>query len=168
MKYTSSEAAKLLRQFNDDYNALLLKEEQSKEFVAAVGEDPESVRPEYDYEAVQRKLSEYEEKIRKVKHAINVFNTTHTVGDFGMTIDEMLIFLPQLSNRKFKLGMMKARLPKKREDTHGRNTNIIDYRYANYDIAKAEAEYAEVSAMLAKAQTALDLVNNTETMEIDL
>ncbi len=167
MKYTSAEANKLLRQLNDDYNALLAKEDSVKEFVAAVGEDIEGVRPEYDYEAVQAQLDDYEEKIRKVKHAINVFNTTHIVSGFDMTIDAMLVYIPQLNRRRSKLIMMKSALPKQREAfNHG--SNIIDYRYANYDIEKAEADYKAVSDLLSRAQLALDMVNSTETMEIDI
>ncbi len=168
MKYTSAEAAKLLRQLNDDYYALILKEEQSREFLAAVGEDIESVRPEYNYAAVQKRLAEMEEKIRKVKHAINVFNTTHIVPGFEITIDQVLILIPQLTNKRNRLAAMKSKLPKVRENAGGRISTVIDYRYTNYDISEAEKDYAEVSSQLSKAQTALDVVNNTETMEIDL
>lgn len=167
MKYTSAEAAKLLRQLNDDYCALLEKEMQSREFVAAVGEDIESVRPEYDYRTTEIRLAELEEKVRKVKHALNVFNTTHTVPGFDMTIDSILVLIPQLTSKRNKLAVMKAKLPKVRENNLGRSP-IIDYRYANYDIKAVEEDYEKVSAMLAKAQTALDLLNNTETMEIDI
>lgn len=168
MKYTSAEAAKLLRRLNDDYYALISMEERSRDFLAAMGEDVESVRPEYDYEKTQEKLSELEAQIRTVKHAINVFNSTHTVEGFDMTIDAMLIFIPQLSRRKEKLFVMKSRLPKVRENAYGRNTTIIDYRYINYDLSKVEEDYRKVSDLLAKAQTALDVVNTTATMEIDL
>lgn len=168
MKYTSAQAAKLLRQLNDDHRSLELMESRSREFLAAVGEDIESVRPEYDYEAVQKQLAELEGKIRVVKHTINVFNTTHTVPGFDITIDQMLVLIPQLSARKSKLSSMKSVLPKVRERSRNTGSNIIDYWYANYDIKKVAADYDEVSQLLAKAQTALDLVNNTETMEIDL
>lgn len=169
MKCTSAEAAKILRQLNADHAALLEKENRSSVFLAAVGEDIESVRPEYDYKYMQQKLAENEEKIRAVKHALNVFNTTHTIPEFGMTIDQMLVYIPQLSQRRDKLYSMKSALPKTRETSaYGRNGNIIDYRYANYDIAAAEAEYAEVSELLAKAQTALDVANNTEILEINI
>lgn len=53
MTYTSAQAAKLLRKLNDEYAALLSKEAKSKEFNAAVGENVESVRPEYSYTDAQ-------------------------------------------------------------------------------------------------------------------
>ena len=169
MKCTSAEAAKILRKLNEDYSALCFNEEQSKEFLAATGEDIESVRPAYDYEEMQKMLCELEDKIRKVKHAINVFNTVQTVPGFDMTIDQMLVFIPQLTNRKRKLSVMRNKLPKTRE--HGSaagRMGIIDYRYTNYDIEKADADYNEVTKLLSKAQTALDVVNNTELLELDI
>ena len=168
MRCTSAEAAKILRQLNEDYSALLRMESQSMDFVAALNEDVESVRPEYNYAETQKKLGELEGKIRKVKHAINVFNTTHAIPEFDMTIDQMLIYLPQLSQRKDKLYMMKNRLPKVREKSSYSGSNIIDYRIVNYDIKAAEADYNEIAALLSKAQTALDVINNTETMDIDI
>ena len=116
MTYTSAQANKLLKKLNDEHAALLDKENRSKDFRAAMGEDVESVRPAYDYADTQKKLAELEQRIRKVKHAINVFNATHVIPDFGMTIDEMLVYIPQLTQRKSKLADMKARLPKQRSE----------------------------------------------------
>lgn len=168
MRYTSAEAAKLLRRLNEERNVVALREDNSKEFLAAVGEDVESVRPEYDYAAAQQVLLELDRKIRTVKHAINVFNVTHEVPGTGMTIDQVLIYIPQLTARKRKLYEMQNLLPKQRESAvmMGRGNSVIDYRYANYDIAAVKEDYGKVSDELAKVQTALDAVNSQETMEI--
>ena len=62
--------------------------------------------------------------------------------------------------------MMKSRLPKERvEEQYGRPSNIIDYRYANYDIAAVEADYEKTADELSRAQLALDAVNGRETFE---
>lgn len=169
MRYTSAEANKLLKKLNDEYINLVDKENRTKDFRAALGEDPESVRPDYDYDAVQDALAEIEGKIRTLKHAINVFNTTHVVEGFDMTIDEMLVYIPQLSRRKDKLAAMKAKLPKERVpyELH-RMSNIIDYTYINYDLNSVETDYDTTSDLLNKAQLALDVLNNTETFEVEL
>lgn len=112
MNYTSAQANKLLKKLNDEYTALLDKETRSRDFRAAMGEDVESVRPVYDYAETQIRLAELEAKIRKLKHAINIFNATQTVDGFDMTIDELLVYIPQLTKRKSKLLEMKSRLPK--------------------------------------------------------
>ena len=62
---------------------------------------------------------------------------------------------------------MKSRLPKERVDEqYGRQSNIIDYRYANYDIALVEADYEKIADKLSRAQLALDAVNGRETFEL--
>ena len=70
MRVTSSQAAKLLRQLNDELRALQLKEANSSSFVVAIQEDVESVRPEYNFKEMRDAQAEVECKIRKVKHAI--------------------------------------------------------------------------------------------------
>ncbi len=169
MKYTSAEAAKLLRKLNENHQAVLDKESKCADFIAAVGEDIEDVRPQYDYHKTQEELAGIEQKIRTVKHAINQFNISTVVQDFGMTVDQMLVYIPQLSARKQKLSRMAAQLPKERCSSAGFGAKtIIEYRYANYDIAAVEAELAAVTEELARAQTALDVVNNSEVMEISI
>lgn len=168
MRMTSAEAAKLLRKLNEELDNVLLMEQQSREFLASIGEDVESVRPAYDYEMVQNQIESLEARIRQVKHAINSFNLVQEVPGFGgMTIDQMLVYIPQLSRRKAKLSLMQQRLPKQRERvSYGRGSQIIDYSYANYDLETVKADYEKVSEELAQAQTALDLVNTTAQLEI--
>ena len=167
MTYTSAQANKLLKKLHDEHAALLDRENRSKDFRAAMGEDVESVRPAYDYGDTQNRLVELEQRIRRVKHAINVFNATHVIPDFHMTIDEMLVYIPQLTQRKNKLADMKARLPKERvEEEYGRQSNIIDYTYANYDLAAVEADYEKTADELSRAQLALDAVNQRDTFEL--
>ena len=104
MNYTSAQANKRLKKLTDEYVSLREKESRSREFRAAAGENVESVRPAYDYADTQRRLAELERCIRRIKHAINLFNATHTVPGFDMTIDEMLVYIPQLTRRKNKLA----------------------------------------------------------------
>lgn len=167
MKYTSAEANKLLKSLNEERDTILNLEENGKSFIAATIEDIEAVRPDYSYADTQQKLAAVEAKIRRVKHAINIFNTTTKVPGFDMTIDEILVYIPQLSARKYRLATMANVLPQKREKSSGQG-NIIDYRYANYDVNAAGVDAKAASDILAKVQTALDLVNSTMTMEIEL
>ena len=151
------------------YEALKVKEAHSKDFLASVNENPDSIRPKYDFSKTQAELYDYEEKIRKIKHALNIFNVNSIVPEFNITIDEMLVLIPQLTKQKVKLGTMKDRLPKMREKVVGYGANgVIDYRYINYDIDEVQKEYQLVSEKLTKAQLALDNVNTTITFELDI
>lgn len=167
MKMTSAQANKLLNKLKDDLAYILTKEAQSRVFNAAVGEDIEDVRPEYSYVNTQVAIDALEKKIRKVKHAINVFNTTTVLPELGITIDEALILIPQLTKRRNKLNEMKSRLPRTRVNNF-RGSNIIDYEIVNYNISQVEEDYYDVVEELSALQTALDEVNNSETLDITL
>ena len=166
MLYTSAEAAKLLRRLNDEKSSIESNESHSSFFKAAISEDIEQARPSYDYEAAQKAIDALEARIRTVKHAINTFNLTHEVPGFGMTVDMMLVYIPQLTARKTKLARMKDALPKARD--YIRVAGIIEYTYANYDVEAAKRDYDAVSDELARAQTALDVLNNSVQFEIDI
>lgn len=169
MQYTSAQANKLLKKLNEEKNLVLSQEQKSSSFNAALGENVESVRPEYSYDETSVRLNELDKMIRKVKHAVNLFNTTGVIPEFDMTVDEMLVYIPQLSIRRERLLQMSVRLPKERSGVLGYGNNaVIDYTYANYDVDKAKDDFQKVSAQLLKAQTALDIFNNTAVMEIDI
>lgn len=169
MQYTSSEANKLLKKLNEDYQALIETDYASRTFLAATGENPDSVRPEYDYSKMQKELAALSKKIGRVKHAINVFNSNTVVEGLDMTIDELLVRLPMLNERVRSLNMMRRALPKVRKKSYGAGTGAtIDYEYTNYDRDEAAADYEKLYDYLAKAQTALDHLNTTVTFEIDI
>ena len=113
------------------------------------------------------KLAELEEKARIIKHAINLFNVSQPIDDSGMTIDQALVYIPQLSERKRKLAIMRAVPKKKRSDSYA-GGNLIEYTYANYDIEQAELDYQAAGDELARVQNALDLVNSTVQFDIDI
>lgn len=169
MRYTSAEANKLLKSLEDERAKMCMKENQSSVFTCATQENPDEVRPEYGFLETQCEISEIESKIRKVKHAISVFNITHEVPGFGMTIDQMLVFIPQLSARKRVLSGMAERLPKARKQSrYGEKSNFIEYEYANYNTEEAGKYYRQISDYLSAAQVALDKLNHSDTMEIDI
>ena len=167
MFYTCAEAAKILRKLNEDLKVLRAKEEKGYRFTAAVDEDLESARPVYDYLQTQEEQRRIEAKIRKVKHAINCFNINTMIPEFDMTIDEMLVYIPQLSEREKKLTEMASFLPKERVSNGYQATKIIEYTYTNYDLKKAADDLTAVSDELARAQTALDVINNSGQLEIN-
>lgn len=166
---TSAMAAKYLKKLNEEHEALLRMERKSFIFRASIQENKEDARPAYDYLEVQKRLLEIEDKIRRIRHEINCFNQTQTVPGFQMTIDQMLVYIPQLTARKQKLNMMRGRLPKERiQSGLSGGAVLVEYEYSNYDPEQAEADYNRVSEELAKAQNALDLVNSSVMFEAEI
>ncbi len=167
MKMTSAEANKLMRKLYEEHDAVWNAERARRIFVAATVEDPDEVRPDYDYAETQKKLAELEDRIGRLKHALNLFNVSQEVPGFGMTIDRMLVYLPQLKARKEKLAEMRQ-LPVKARKATTQGSTLIEYTYANFDVSQADRDYNEAADELARAQNALDLVNSTVPFEVEL
>jgi len=167
MKITSAEANKMIRQLKDQYRILYTQESGVVCFIAATTENIEEVRPAYSYEETAAKYDEIDRKIRKIKHALNLFNANTVVDGFDMTIDEMLVFLPQLTDRLQKLYLMISKSEKKRVENTGR-TAIIEYEYLNYDLKKVQQDYDRLTDLKNRALTALDLVNNTVQFDVEI
>jgi hypothetical protein len=154
---------------NDEEKLLIEHEKKASIFNAAVGEDVELVRPDYDFKKYNEELSELQYKIRIVKHALNVFNNTTVLEEFNMTIDQALVALPQLNYRQATLRSMIARPPIERVNSYGSGRQaLIDYRYANYSIEDAKKLYEEISDQIAALQLAVDEANLQQTIEIDI
>jgi len=168
MTMTVAAAGKLLKKWNEEHLSLLADEEKRCRFIVSIDENVESVRPAYDYAEAQEKIAEIETKIRKLKHAVNIFNTTNKVDGFDMTVDEVLVLIPQLTARKTKLARMKSYLPKERHDDRYSNRNTVEYDYINYDAEAAQEDYTQADEMLSRLQMALDGVNSTRTVEVEL
>lgn len=162
MLVTSQEANKIVKKIQEEIDYIKLCQRQSMTFLAASFEDKEELRPEYDFQKTQNKITILEEQLRNVKHAINIFNST-TVVMGGMTIDQVLIFLPQLTERKRLLAQMKEMPEKMRAYV---DKGIIDYKYRNYSLEEVAAEYEAVDTMLTTVQTELDKINANVKFEI--
>ena len=90
------------------------------------------------------------------------------MDNLGITIDEALIKIAQLNNRKLELDLMRKRLPKERQSLPFARTNIIEYQYVNYDIKRVSADYNRLCEEITEIQLALDTCNQTKTFDVDL
>lgn len=170
MKLSSKKANKLLKKLNDDYQLMLSEENENCTFIASTTENIEDCRPKYNYEEIQKKLYDFEVKIRKLKHAINVFNTTTVIYDFGITIDEALVMLPQLTKKKEKLSILRknkerCRVKNRYGDYIGER---IDYIYINYNLDDIKKDYDDVVDELDKLQISIDKANTSGSIEVNI
>lgn len=163
MKMTSSEACKLLKRLEDNKMKILSDEQKYKVYHAATTENEKELAPDYVFAEVQQAIEIIDRQIMDLKHKLNVFNSTTLVGDTGLTIDQVLIRLPQLQLQKNKLHGMRKLPTKERYQITG---NIIDYIYTSYDPDEAQEEYVKVDDEIPYLQLALDKVNNSETFEV--
>ena len=168
MEFTSASAYKYIKGLQDEKDRLLSAECEVCTYI--LSEDEESDPPAYDYAITRQRVDEIDQKTCAIRHALHRFNLQTTLPKSGMTIDEALIVLAQLSAKKRRLGMLASNLPKERlgDRTRGNGARAIEYKYANYDIAQAESDYEAVMATIASLQLEIDLANQTETFTVDI
>ena len=165
---TSAYANKVLRKLTEDKEYWRRKDNEGCTYVAAIDEEP--VIPDYDYEKVAAEITAIDEKILKIKHAININNATNkvAVGAAEMTIDEILVKMAQLSKRKAVLDNLRKREPKTRINSglYSSRKTAPEYEYVNYDIELVKKEYERIDAEIAAMQIALDKYNQTFEFEV--
>lgn len=101
MKYISAKAGKLVKKLEGWVRDLPPMESKAPLFRVASGEDADSFRPNYDFNKTQAELEHLRKQIHTVKHAINVFNTAHSLPGFdNLTIDQALVYPPDLQSER--------------------------------------------------------------------
>lgn len=165
MEITSAGANKMLRALRDERSYLERMEERSREYVLAENEKQEP--PAYDYEETTAKMQEIDRKICRIKHAVNVFNTTTVLEKQGITIDEALVKMAQMTQSRLRLEDMRSRLPKTRHESYG-HSSLIEYAYLNYDVKKVQEDYRKLNEEIMELQLELDACNQTRTFELEL
>ena len=169
-KITSAYANKLLKRLDEDI--AYWRNLEADSYIYTVATDEEPLIPDYDYSEVAGKMTELEEQICTIKHAINLANATNTVvvNDKAMSIDTLLIRMAQLNKRKRILDDMRKRQPKTRLATTliTNRKGIIEYTYTNYDIELVKNEYDRIDSEIAQMQMQLDKYNQTVEFEVDI
>lgn len=169
-KMTSAYANKVLRKLNEDKKFWRNREQEDCQYVAALDEKP--VIPEYDYNEVAAKIAEIDEKVIKIKHAINRNNVSNQIpiGDTQMTIDAVLVKMAQLNERKYILDNMRKRQPKARinSGSYSARKTAPEYEYINYDLETVKKEYERIDAEISLMQLELDKYNHTFEFEVEI
>ena len=70
------------------------------------GEDVEEFRPKYDYEETQKNIAEINEWIRYLRSKVEDAKINTYVEDYGMTVDELVMFEDDLIKRMYTLDQI--------------------------------------------------------------
>ena len=163
-QFTSAAANKRLRSLEDEKQYILAMERDSATYIETDGVEP--IKPEYDYRKTADLLDEINNEVLKLKHAINIFNCTTKIPTLGITIDQALVRMAQLNQRKKTLDEMRKRLPKARKNDPYNGTKLVEYICANYDIDLVKKEYDMICDEILELQMEIDHCN--QTMKFDV
>lgn len=154
---TVAAAMKYLRMLDQRKETTLRKEQENCVYLEINGEAQEGEA--YSLTEAIMEVSILDSSIRNIRHAINVSNTTTEVGDTGMTVDEVLVYIAQLSNNVRRLEML-ASIParsKPRPFSPGSVDKAVTC--AQFDPASAKESAQQQQSKLSELQMALDLHN---------
>ena len=172
MKMTSAYANKMIKKLKEDRDYWREIEKDRHKYIVAPGE--EAIVPEYDFLEVHRTIADIDDKIIKVKHALNVSNSTNRVEIEGKsyTIDMLLVKMAQMTERKAVLGAMRKLSPRSRvmESSYGRlrQTPTPDVQCINFDMEVVKAEYDRVESFINELLLTLDKYNQTVEFDVDI
>lgn len=167
MVLTSALANKLVKKLQENIDTLYMTEESRKSYRVMEGEEP--LVPNYSYTETEREIKELNDKIRLIKHYVNVANTTQTIEVDGeyLFIDEVLVVMSQLNKRKNTLARMKNIQPKERVGSRMLGTNqAVEYAYTNFDVNEVERNYKLIDNKITNLQIALDKFNQTYEFDV--
>lgn len=167
IKVSPAYASKLVKQKNEQMRVLLSQERETATTTACLDEDVTELRKVYDFATTQRQMDALNDDIIKLKHAINVFNTTTELPGLGYTIDAALVRMKMLSSKRDRLANMKRIQPVTRQSA-GYGKSQPEYVYRNYDAKDVEAEHKKTEEELTSIQLALDKANLDSTIEVDI
>lgn len=165
MLVTSDNVKAILAKLVNEKEELLSNIRNNSVFIAAVTENIDEVRPEFDLTETLKKINEIDLKVVKLRHARNIFNSQSVIEGTGFTIDEALVRVAELTNLSQNVYSLARKLQKERMSIS--SSKDIEYRYANYDVDLAKKYYQEIEDEKRQLLTRLDYHNATVTFEIE-
>ncbi len=172
MKMTSAYANKLIKKLQGDREYWREIENQRQTYIETPGEEP--VIPEYNFFEVHKTIADIDNKILRIRHAINVSNSINTVevgGEF-YTIDMVLVKMAQMTERRAVLGAMRKLTPRARvlESAYGRISKAptINIECINFDMNAVKEEFDYIDNLISELQLALDKYNQIVEIDVDI
>lgn len=161
MKMCNSEAMKAVKELEEKKKNLIYTEDNRSRISYKEGE--EKVLNNYNYAETRKAVAEIDERIRKIKHALAVCNSTAIIDDFGITIGEALVYLAQLNTEYRQLDNL-SRFPKlaRRITANG----VLEYTECLYDPEAVTKDLEALHAKICKLQVSIDRANLTNYIEV--
>jgi hypothetical protein len=161
MKLCNSEIIKKIKDLEEQKQQILTEERNN--CCSTYQQESDLINLGYDFDAVRGAVEKINLEVVKLKHALNVANSTVTVPEFDMTIGECIVYMAQLNAEKRVLESMAAKSSKTRTTTYG---GVVEYTITNYDIKHCKKRLLEVGEIIRKLQISIDRVNLANMVEV--
>lgn len=161
MKMCNSEAMKAIKELEEKKKKIIYIENSRSRVAFKEGEN--KVLTNYDYCETRKSISEFDKRIREIKHALAVSNCTATVDDFNITIGEALVYLAQLNAEYAQLNNLSSCMKLSRRITPN---GVLEYTECLYDPEAVAKDLEALHSKICKLQVAIDRANLTNYIEV--
>ena len=164
MKMNSDYANKMCKKLLEEEKNILHEESVSRTYSHAPSEKP--TIPQYSFRDTEERLRIVRGKIAVLKHAINTFNASTTLPEYGITVDQALNQMSSMHSDKKRLAEM-CQIPEvERNREYG--SKEADIRHRNFNIEEVQAKYDQLCEELMQLQQAINIANLTIKFEVDI
>lgn len=164
MKMTIDSAQKKIRELQVEL-MLARNERERNDSVSYVKDEPK-LDIHFNIGETYSKIAKLTNQILSLKHAINVFNTTtYLPGIEDMTVDVALVALPIYQQ---ELATYKGMRGANKITRRAMLNNTVEYTELTYDVEAAEKLYLGFQDSIVRLQQAINEVNMTGTIDVDL
>ena len=164
MKMNSDYANKLCKKLVEEEKSILSYESTARTYSHTPSEKP--TIPAYSFQETETKLREVRGKIAGLKRAINKFNTSEILENYGITIDQALFQMSVMHGDKARLAEMLQIPEVSRSREYGSKEPDITHR--NFSVDEVQARYDELCEDLMKLQQAINIANLTIEFDVDI
>lgn len=164
MKMNSDYANKLCKKLVEEEKSILSYESTARTYSHTPSEKP--TIPAYSFQETETKLREVRGKIAGLKRAINKFNTSEILENYGITIDQALFQMSVMHGDKARLAEMLQIPEVVRSREYGSKEPDITHR--NFSVDEVQTRYDELCEDLMKLQQAINIANLTIEFDVDI
>ena len=161
MKLCNAEVIKKIKDLEEQKQEILSDEQ--KNCTTTYQTETDMIDTGYDFGKTRKAVESLNKEIIKLKHALNVSNSTVIVEEFGLTIGECLVYMAQLNNEKSVLERLSRNRSKSRATLYN---GSVEYTITNYDVEICKSELNAIKETVRKLQLAIDRVNLNNMIEI--
>ena len=161
MKLCNAEVIKKIKDLEEQKQEILSDEQ--KNCTATYQTETDMIDTGYDFGKTRKSVENLNKEIMKLKHALNVSNSTVIVEEFGLTIGECLVYMAQLNNEKGVLERLSRNRSKSRATLYN---GVVEYTVTNYDVEICKDELNGIKETVRKLQLSIDRVNLNNMIEI--
>jgi len=161
MKLCNAEVIKKIKDLEERKQETLSDEQ--KNCTTTYQTETDMIDTGYDFETTRAAVENLNKEIMRLKHVLNVSNSTVVVEEFGLTIGECLVYMAQLNNEIAVLERLGRNRSKSRATLYN---GTVEYTVTNYDVEACKDKLNNTKETLRKLQLAIDRVNLNNMIEV--